>query len=255
MDFDDRLQSAFDALTERLHHEIAAQFTAARADLSESARTTRETAVADAANQARAAAEEAALGLVEEATTRAGADARAEIAAGQQAASERLVEAFRSIDAAPTLSQVLDLLVVVARAEARRAAIFLPHGSALKSWRLAGFDDFGALDSSVELPDGEGGVIGEAFETGRLIHVDPGGSHAAALPAFVNLPDQSRALAVPLMMGGQAFAVLYADEGNNEPAVRASWPATIEVLARHAARSLEAITASRLAQVTEVPSR
>ena len=70
----------------------------------------------------------------------------------------------------------------------------------------------------------------------------------------MNVPEQSRALAVPLVMAGQVFAVLYVDEGNNEPAVSDTWPAAIEVLARHAARALEAITASKLAQVVEVAS-
>ena len=75
------------------------------------------------------------------------------------------------------------------------------------------------------------------------------------LPAFVNLSEDGRALAVPLVMTGQVFAVLYVDEGAGQSAARKSWPATIEVLARHAARALEAFTASRLAQVTEDVSR
>ena len=75
------------------------------------------------------------------------------------------------------------------------------------------------------------------------------------LPAFVDLPDEGCALAVPLVMTEQCFAVLYVDKEHGDAAVRESWPATMEVLARHAARSLEAITATRLAQVTEVVSR
>ena len=64
------------------------------------------------------------------------------------------------------------------------------------------------------------------------------------------LPDRP-ALAVPLVMSGRVFGVLYADQEASEVVARASWPATIEVLARHAARSLETVTAGRLAQLSE----
>jgi hypothetical protein len=60
-------------------------------------------------------------------------------------------------------------------------------------------------------------------------------------------------------MGGQIVAVLYADQGVEDgPANRGprhiAWPSIVELLARHAARSLEAITAFRAAKVlTERP--
>jgi hypothetical protein len=127
--------------------------------------------------------------------------------------------------------------------------MFLLQGSTLKGWRLVGFDEFGAVGSQIELPVADGGLIAEAVETGRLVRVDPGAPRSGVLPAFADLSEQSHALAVPLVMTGQVFAVLYVDEGNHEPMARESWPATIEVLARHAARALEAITAARLAQV------
>jgi hypothetical protein len=255
MEFDERLQHAFDALAESLHQEIAAQLAAVRADLSSSVQVDREAAVADAAHKARTSADKELSQRVEDAVIRAGTDARAEVAANRNAAADRLVEAIRAIDGAHWLSEILDVLIAAAGAEVGRAAIFLPQGTTLKRWRLAGFDALGAAGSDVELPFADGGMIAEASETAQLIPLNPGSPRATLLPAFVDLPEQSRALAVPLVMAGQVFAVLYAAEGNNDAVVSDdTWPAAIEVLARHAARALEAITASKLAQVVEVVS-
>ena len=238
-----------------LHQEIAAQLAAVRADLSSSVQVDREAAVADAAHKARTSADKELSQRVEDAVIRAGTDARAEVAANRNAAADRLVEAIRAMDGAHGLSEILDVLIAAAGAEVGRAVIFLPQGTTLKGWRLVGFDALGAAGSDVELPFADGGMIAEASETARLIPLNPGSPRATLLPAFVDLPEQSRALAVPLVMAGQVFAVLYADEGNNDAAVSDdTWPAAIEVLARHAARALEAITASKLAQVMEVAS-
>ena len=95
-------------------------------------------------------------------------------------------------------------------------------------------------------------MIAEASETGHLIRWDSSSPQTTPLPPFVDLPNGSRALAVPLGTSGQALAVLYADEGDSKSALGESWPAAIEVLARHAARALEATTAMRLAQLPTV---
>ena len=58
MEFDERLQRAFDALADSLHQEIAAQLAAVRADLAGSVRADRDAAVADAAREARSAADQ-----------------------------------------------------------------------------------------------------------------------------------------------------------------------------------------------------
>jgi len=253
MEFDDRLHRAFHALTERLHHEIATQLDAVRADLSESVRADREAAVGEAIRETRVAAERETNERLAAHVTQAGTNARAEATAAQAAATERLTDAVRAIDGAHSLSDTLDVLVTAAAAEAGRAAVFLPHGSTLKGWRLVGFD--GAASSTTELPLTEGGIITEASETASMIRIDPASPRGSLLPQFVELPEQSRAVAVPLVMTGQVFSVLYADEGQGQPRGGESWPASIELLARHAARTLEAMTASRLAQVAELVSR
>jgi len=280
MEFDERLQRTFESLTARLQQEIAGQLSAAGAELSASALAdrdaalaARDAALAEAVRETRTATEHELTERLAGDVARAEAQARAELTASHAAASERLVEshkaaserlierhkaagerlieAVRTIDGARSLSDVLDALVVCASTAVGRAALFLVQEPMFKGWRVAGFDEFGTVGSSVELPVADGGLIAEAAATCHVVRVGPGAPRHGVLPAFVNLPDQALALAVPLVMSGQAFAVLYVDEGNNEAMARDTWPATIEVLARHAARALEAITASRLAQVSE----
>jgi hypothetical protein len=254
MEFDDRLHRSFDALAERLHQEIAAQLKTALNDLSASVGLDRQAAVAEATREARADLEREIDRRLNEAVASTEEQAKSKAEAKGTALSRRLVEAIRAIDAAHSLSEILDVLIVSASAEVSRAAIFFPKGSTLKGWRLVGFDQLGADSPSVDLPFAEGGIIADAGETGRLVRFDSR-STARPLPAFVELPQDRRALAVPLVMTGQVFAVLYVDEGTGQSVAGESWPATVEIFARHAARALEAITATRLAQVTEVVGR
>jgi hypothetical protein len=63
-------------------------------------------------------------------------------------------------------------------------------------------------------------------------------------------------LAVPVIVGGRVVAVLYGDglsaEGRT-PSVPNTWPEVIEILARHAARCLEALTVQKTTQSTGTP--
>jgi hypothetical protein len=253
MEFDERLHRAFDALAERLQQDIAEQLSAARIGLAGSVRADWDGAVADATREARIVAEREVGERLATEIVRREHGARAESLASRIAAADRLTEAVRALDAVQSLSEILDVLVTTSSVEAGRAAIFLPQGSTLKGWRLAGFEAV-ASGSSVELPFADGGMIAEAGETGRSIRLEAGAPRGTLVPSFVELRDQSRAVAFPLVMTGQVFAVLYADDEGREPDGQ-PWPASIEVLSRHAARALEAITATRLAQVADAVSR
>lgn len=185
-------------------------------------------------------------------------DTRGEGRSTEPAAGERLVEAVRAMDRARSLSEILDTLASWAGREAARAGVLLVRGGQLRAWRFVGFD--GALDdaSAFELPLEEAGIIADAVRTGEAAFGD--GGHDATVPSFAKLPPGSEMLAVPIPMAGHVVAVLYADQAANgvardghrdSPVV---WPATLEVLARHATRCLEATTAFRAAQlVTEWP--
>jgi GAF domain len=205
-----------------------------------------------AAHEARLAADQELSTRIDEAVARAGIHVRAEAAANLAALSGRLVDAIRAIDSAQTLSTIFDVLVSAATAEVGRAAVFLLQGATLKGWRLVGFDLLGGDGSGIEVPIADGGMIAEAAESAHVVRLDPAAPSATQPPAFADLASSSMALAVPLMMSGQVFGVLYVDEGTHESVSRESWPAAIEVLARHAARTLEAVTVTKLAQVAEV---
>ena len=180
--------------------------------------------------------------------------ARADAETDQLDASERLIDAVRTIDRGRSLSDILNALVISAGAEAARAAVFLPEGSRLRAWRLIGFDTENEDATDLELAFDAAGILADAADTGEVFRAGESkwsGSSRSVHPAFAELPPDRPAVAVPLVMSGQVFAVLYADQGMSGDAARPTWPATLEVLARHAARSLEAVTAFRLAQLSE----
>jgi hypothetical protein len=122
----------------------------------------------------------------------------------------------------------------------------------------------------VDLPRTEAGVIGRAMDTGSVVASED--DDAAGL-AFARLSPGQRCVAVPLAVGGQVVAVLYADSGGDsgtrnpersalelepestglehthwsrEP--RALHVETLEILGLHASRCLEALTAMKAAQ-------
>lgn len=158
----------------------------------------------------------------------------------------RLLHAVRALDAATSLSQTLDALAIAARAEAARVAIFLVRGATLRAWSHAGFD---AMQGSpaFELPLTDAGIIADAVHSATAHRLGYGG---AARPAFADTTPPDPFVAVPLTMNGQVIAVLCAEEASG---TIDSLTTAFELLARHAARVLESLTALRLAQLT--PSR
>jgi hypothetical protein len=181
--------------------------------------------------------------------------ARSELRSMELAASERLTDAVRAMDRAHSLSEILDALVSCAGREAARVSVLLVRGSQLRAWRFIGFGSPLDETTQYEMSMADAGVVGEAVRTGAAVSGDSAyrAAHASA-PAFAELPPGRETLAVPVPMSGQVVAVLYADQGPGDPEINAapallSWPASLEVMARHAARCLEAVTAYRAAQV------
>jgi hypothetical protein len=90
--------------------------------------------------------------------------------------------------------------------------------------------------------------VGRAVLEGKACAVAPGSSDNDSGLPFGVLPEGRGAIAVPLHVGGRTVAVIYGDDVDGaEKRVPAGWPETLELLARHAARCLEVITASRRA--------
>jgi hypothetical protein len=165
----------------------------------------------------------------------------------------RLLDAFRGIDEARTLSEILDALVIGAGREVDRVAVLLAKGDRLQGWRWSGFNGATA-PKSVLLTLDEAGIVGTAVRSGATVS-RPSGEPAAAgenpaLPPFARDARVRHALALPIAVGGVIVAVVYADAPRVEmPTANGRWPAIVEVLTRHASRALEAVTVQQASGV------
>lgn len=163
-------------------------------------------------------------------------------AAGVTAAAfTRALAAIREIDGAQTLSQALDTLLAQAGTVAGRAAIFLINADRLKAWKASGIP---AIDvETVESSIGGKDLLARAIQSGQAT------PSSAALPAppFARLPVDRVGLAIPLMIGGRAVAVVYADSGTAAPA--AGWAQIVESLVRHTSAIVALRTAMRTLDV------
>jgi hypothetical protein len=150
---------------------------------------------------------------------------------------ERLLAAVRAIDAAPTLSAALGSLADGASTVAPRAALFVVSGRQLQPWKASGFGEISTLHAA----DPEANVLGAAMRSGDAVSTT-----AASAPVFATLPANRAGLAVPITVGGQAVAVLYADDGvAQESETPASWPEAVQILGLHASAWLAHMTATR----------
>ncbi|HEX2340138.1 MAG TPA: hypothetical protein VHI98_06625 [Vicinamibacterales bacterium] len=147
---------------------------------------------------------------------------------------DRLASTFRRIDASSALADILGLLADAAAAETARVALFVTAPATpgapprFKPWRLHGFPtppngfDLGLTNTK------------ELARTGL---------------SFAPLGQSRAGVAIPIDVGGQTVAMVYADDGDAEHPTPAGWPEAIELVARHAASRIEAVTAVRTAQV------
>ena len=172
----------------------------------------------------------------------AAAEARVAERQVQLAVVERILTAVRSLDTARSLSQVLSALLTSAAAEAPRVALFVMNGAELKGWKAEGF---GVNAAALEVNGNDDGLLAEALRRSEPAVTSDGGP---AAPGCANLPADRAAIAVPLLVGAQPVAVLYADDAGDAPQqVPASWPEAIQILCRHASVNLAHLTAARAA--------
>jgi flagellar biosynthesis/type III secretory pathway protein FliH len=136
--------------------------------------------------------------------------------------TERLAESVRAIAAARSLTEILDTLVSCAARESERAGVWVIRAGRLRHWRSTG-----AALAEPDLALDDRGAVAEAARTNGVATSDD-------------------SLAVPVAMAGQVVAVLVATPGANSGA--------IEIMARYAARCLEALTGFKAARaLTEQP--
>ena len=202
------------------------------------ARAREEAAQAQAALQAD---REARLGLDEEA-----AALRKAAEQGSLAAMERLLDAFRRLDQATTLTALIDTLAEAAASETTRSAVFVVRAREVRGWRVAGVSDAPADVRLVSVSLDAAGAIGVCVRSKARVEISPA-TFAAGELAFLAAEDAASGLAMPVTLGGQTAAVIYGDDGG--AGGPAGWRETIEILARHASRCLEAQTAIRAAKL------
>jgi hypothetical protein len=241
MTFEEQLTQAFETLTERLRGEIHQHVQRASAELVaaapydrdpaviEATRHELELAVAAARQETRDAAwreaHEQGLAAGREAGRR---DAQLEAATPPEASDnlERLAEAMRAIDAAQSLTEMLDALVTAASQHARGVALWLVRGGLLHRWRSTAVDE--ADTTPAQSPQEAGGAVAEA-----MAH------NAAARDEHV--------LAVPIALAGHVVAIFSADR-DASTAHRPPRTEYLELLVRYTARSLESLTAFKTAR-------
>jgi hypothetical protein len=204
----------------------------------EQERHTRALALADAADRA----EQSEKAAVAAARVREREDALAGIS--------RLLDGIRRLDAATSLSDLLDALTDAAAQEAPRVAVLVLKGERVQGWKVRGFGPRDEEPGTVDMALADAGVVGFAVGAGRTVTTTDGEA-AASGPGFAPLPSDRMGLAVPMIVGGRVVAVVYADSvapDGHEATVPNGWPELVEVLARHAARCLETLTVQRVVQ-------
>lgn len=166
------------------------------------------------------------------------------------AAMERLVVAFRRLDEGQSLSQLLDVLAEEAARETHRSAVFVVRGRSLQGWAFSGFETAPADARSVSLSLDAVPDFSRAIERGVRAEIPHTAFDEESGAPFLSLRAGDVGVAIPVSVGGQVAALVYADDAvDGDRQVPASWPEAIELLARHAARCLEAQTAIRAARL------
>ena len=170
-------------------------------------------------------------------------EARAAEREAQLVTVERLFSAMRAMDAATSLTDVLARLVEAAAAEASRAALFIVRGEHLQGHKAVGFPDPIALQ---RLPATGAGMLAHAIE--RREAVASSDDSGVEPPEFAGVPPGRAAIALPIAIGGEPVAILYADDSTGDQIAPASWPEAVQILGSHAASCLAHLTATRTAQ-------
>ena len=124
-------------------------------------------------------------------------------------------------------------------------AVLTIRGGRAHGWRFIGF---GALDEAppVNLEFDDAGIIATAARDNVVAVGQPS-------PAFAGLEPDVPSIAVPLALAGDVVGILYADAESPNPESRLNAGA-VEILARYAARGIEAMTAFKVARSLTIPT-
>ena len=232
------------------------------ADNAARARTVNEQALAEARAEERANAErrvDEAVAATEARLLQAQRESEAEAAVAANAvrseaerrvrdiaaAQTRLLESVRGLDGATTLSEVFDALALAIGREVSRVAVLVVRHERLTGWKLSGFGERDAQPRAIDLGLTDQGVVGRAISQARAVMVDAN-DPATIPPPFAHPAGTVEGLAVPMIVGGRVVAAIYGDgPPPADGAAPGGWTEAVEILARHAARCLEALTVQK----------
>lgn len=182
--------------------------------------------------------------------------ARAVARGGQHARHDlmtRVATAIRRLDEATTLRGILDALAEGASAEASATAVLIKASDTLQSYRHHGFEPGRA---PVDVPIDRSTVLDSVVTFRQAATVTPSGlGPSPEMPAFMRVPSGRTGLAMPLVVGKDVVAVVYAEGAERavgEPG-EPVWTEQIEVLVRHASARLENVTSMRTVEVLSTP--
>ena len=162
-----------------------------------------------------------------------------ETLSGVAARTQQIVDGVRAIDAAGSVGEVLERLAQAVKGYAQRSVLLMVRGSSLTAWRAG---DFPAI-AGTTLPVDASGLIAHAVQRRQpLVRLDGTPDSEGALPPFAADGRARDAMAVPIVLGGEAVAVLYADAPRGADTVDRRWPLALEVVTRYAGRVIEAMT-------------
>jgi hypothetical protein len=176
------------------------------------------------------------------------ATARIEERQAELALAATVLEAMTALDAAGSLSDILDVLVDRASAHTGRVLLVVKGPRALTGWRSQGYTPDATEARTLGIPLDDDGLVARAARTGAT---EVGRGPATGGTAEGSHAETRAAIAIPLSVDGHVVAVLYADEDGREMphVVPSPWPEVMEVLARHAARCLESMTVRRVPEL------
>ncbi len=166
----------------------------------------------------------------------------------------KLVGAMRLLDEAVSLKGILDALSRGASGQADRVGVFLVDGQTIRS-----FTDFGFAPGQRpgDVPVDTYGAISRAVTERQRTAVSPSsGGLPGDVPSFMRPPAGKAGLLIPLAVGGNVVALVFAEGANRHahPETGGVWTESIEVLVRHAASRLENVTSSRTVEVLTKPA-
>lgn len=161
---------------------------------------------------------------------------------------ERVLTSVRRIDSAVSLSEILEALADGVSAETSRVSILVVDGDHLRPLLSHGFAHGHAPhDLSIQ----SSGLLTATIALGQTSFVNPLIVREINTPSFMHVPVGHTGLVVPMAVGGDVVAVLYADDvGRADVREDApAWADEVDWLVRHAAVRLETITAHRTNEV------